>query len=113
MPITPSSLVSAMTANASNDPNDLHDLLSTMLSSTSYTLTYSIPLILVSIPLTFAGAFLTLDRTRSFTSRPPPRSPGARWYAAQFTSFLRGGLGGIAIGFAFGGTTTLQFRERP
>ena len=34
--------------------------------STPYVLAYSLPLLLISIPYTFLGAYLTLDRTRSF-----------------------------------------------
>lgn len=95
---------SVMTSNASNDPHDYHDLLQTTLSSTTYILTYSIPLIIVSLLLTFAGAFLTLDRTRTFTPRQPPSlAPKARFCRVSAMSLLEGGVGGIAIGFAFGG----------
>ncbi|TCD62424.1 hypothetical protein EIP91_006906 [Steccherinum ochraceum] len=94
---------SVMTSNASNDPHDYHDLLQTTLSSTTYILTYSIPLIIVSLLLTFAGAFLTLDRTRTFTPRQPPSlAPKARFCRVSAMSLLEGGVGGIAIGFAFG-----------
>lgn len=97
-------LLIATTRDDSHDANDLHDLLSTTLSSTHVILTYSIPLILVSVLLTFAGAFLTLDRTRSFTPREPVTlSPKRRVCSYDVFSFLEGGVGGLAAGFAFGG----------
>ena len=41
--------------------------LSSLLASTSYLLAYALPLLFCSLLLTFAGAFLALDRT-SFSS---------------------------------------------
>ncbi|TFK39065.1 hypothetical protein BDQ12DRAFT_682957 [Crucibulum laeve] len=82
--------------------------LTDLLSSTSYVLTYALPLLLLSLVLTFAGTFLTLDRSRSF----PPRGPG---YTAlpipgafdspkkkKFAWMLEGGVGGLAGGYTFG-----------
>ncbi|KAH8077047.1 hypothetical protein BXZ70DRAFT_963409 [Cristinia sonorae] len=90
-------------SNASNDPHDYHDLLSTMLPSTSYVLIYSIPLLLVSIILAFAGAFLTLDRTRTFSPRHPlGPAPKSRICPHLIKTYLEGGVGGVAAGFAFG-----------
>jgi hypothetical protein len=43
-----------------------------LLQSTSYRLAYTLPLIVLSALLTFTGAFLTLDRTRSFQPRSDP-----------------------------------------
>lgn len=82
--------------------------LTTLLPSTPYTLVYSLPLFFVSLLLTFAGAFLTLDRTRSF---PPSYdalpAPGAfsKQKSKKFTFLLEGGVGGLSIGYAFGRTS--------
>jgi hypothetical protein len=57
-----------------------------------YLLAYSIPLLIISVPVTFAGAFFTLDRTRSFAGTG---AAAAKWR-------LEGGLGGIAGGWLFG-----------
>ena len=63
---------------------------------------YAVPLLLLSIVFNFAGAFLTLDRTRSF----PPRSdavepvPGQYIYDTKKKSFIwlfEGGCGGLVI----------------
>ncbi|KAJ7176570.1 hypothetical protein C8R46DRAFT_1160522 [Mycena filopes] len=58
--------------------------LTTLLPSTAYLLAYALPLLFISLLLTFAGAFLTLDRSRSI----------------HF--LLEGGVGGLAAGYAFG-----------
>jgi hypothetical protein len=78
-------------------------VLSHLLPSACYLLPYALPLLLISIILTFSGAFLTLDRTRSF----PPRYdaiPGAfdTKKAKKLHWLLQGGVGGLAIGYAFG-----------
>jgi hypothetical protein len=79
--------------------------LTSLLPSTTYTLAYALPLLFLSIILTFSGAFLTLDRTRSF----PPRYdtiPGGfdvKNKNKKFHWILEGGVGGIAAGYAFGG----------
>jgi hypothetical protein len=82
-------------------------LLTTLLPSTSYVLIYSLPLLLVSLLLTFAGAFLTLDRTRSF----PPYAlvPGAFQSAEKRIWLLEGGVGGLSLGFALGGMSPGHF----
>ncbi|KAJ7182592.1 hypothetical protein C8R43DRAFT_911084 [Mycena crocata] len=83
---------------AANDTSTL----SALLPSTSYLLAYSLPLLFLSILLTFAGAFLTLDRTRSF---PPERFgvlPGAFEQKKRLHWLLEGGVGGLAAGHAFG-----------
>lgn len=71
-------------------------LVSTILRS-PYQLVYALPLLFISIVLLFAGTFLTLDRTRSFASTPDvkKKSPFYR---------LESGVGGLAIGWALGGT---------
>ncbi|GJJ15619.1 hypothetical protein Clacol_009897 [Clathrus columnatus] len=71
-------------------------------------LVYAGPLLLVSLVLTFVGTFLTLDRTRSFstsridhesvleTSKPSTtKSKFLSWWA------LEGGIGGLCGGWAF------------
>ncbi|KAJ7578107.1 hypothetical protein C8J56DRAFT_969013 [Mycena floridula] len=75
--------------------------LTTLLSSSPFLLAYSIPLLLISLLLTFAGTFLTLDRTRSF---PPHYDvvPGAFSRKKRISYVLQGGIGGLAIGFLFG-----------
>jgi hypothetical protein len=80
--------------------------LTDLLRSTDYRLTYALPLLVMSTLLTFAGAFLTLDRTRSFRPRrDPTHVPGSfnltkRSRRVRF--YLQGGLGGLAIGYSFG-----------
>ena len=80
--------------------------LTDLLRSTAYRLTYTLPLLVLSTLLAFAGAFITLDRTRSFRPRrDPPYVPGSfnltkRSGGVRF--YLQGGLGGLAIGYSFG-----------
>lgn len=76
--------------------------LTSLLPSTSYLLAYSIPLLLLSVVLTFAGTFLILDRTRSFAPNYDAL-PGAFKRARKFSFTLEGGVGGLAVGYAFGG----------
>lgn len=52
--------------------------------------------------LAFAGTFLTLDRSRSFVPHYDA-IPGAFMKNKKFKFSLEGGIGGLAIGFAFGG----------
>ncbi|KAJ7621139.1 hypothetical protein FB45DRAFT_798859 [Roridomyces roridus] len=76
--------------------------LTNLLPSTDYLLTYSLPLLFLSLLLTFAGTFLTLDRSRSF---PPERYgvlPGAFEPKKQINFTLEGGVGGLTSGYAFG-----------
>lgn len=92
----------AMTVNAS------YDLLSSLLPTTSFALAYTLPLLFVSILLTFTGAFLTLDRTRVFppdvpSRRIPQSDKHAFLSSVSWALFLRGGLGGLCLGYAFGG----------
>lgn len=85
-----------------------------LLPTAPYLLAYALPLLLLSLILTFAGTFLTLDRTRTF----PPSSGAGSTYAplpipGGFTKkpikslaskwVLEGGLGGLIGGYAFGG----------
>ncbi|KDR82403.1 hypothetical protein GALMADRAFT_58295 [Galerina marginata CBS 339.88] len=88
--------------------------LTPLLPTTPYLLAYALPLLLLSLLLTFAGTFLTLDRSRSF---PPTDAAAAsgKGYAAvpgtlafekpkksRLTWMLEGGIGGLAGGYAFG-----------
>ena len=88
--------------------NDTYTLLS-LLPSTSYALSYALPLFFVSLLLTFTGCFLTLDRTRTFApSSVPPSAPRSKRVCAQLlpdkcSALLEGGVGGMASGYGFGG----------
>ncbi|KAF8639381.1 hypothetical protein AX17_001537 [Amanita inopinata Kibby_2008] len=79
--------------------------LTTLVPSTTYTLIYALPLLLISLLLIFAGTFLTLDRTRSFAPKGKYFSTASydlrrkkrwRWW------WLEGGVGGLAAGYVFG-----------
>jgi hypothetical protein len=83
-----------------------------LLPSTGYLLAYSLPLLLLSVPLTFAGPLLTLDRTRVFPPRADagyteqiPGSFGQRKSQKKLRWKLEGGLGGLMIGYSFGCTS--------
>ncbi|OSD02412.1 hypothetical protein PYCCODRAFT_1410891 [Trametes coccinea BRFM310] len=82
--------------------------LSDLLSSSPYLLAYALPLLFLSLLLTFAGAFLTLDRTRAFAPRydalQPPEATRIQHAEVVVKRVFRleGGVGGIAIGFATG-----------
>ncbi|KAI4522601.1 hypothetical protein K525DRAFT_361627 [Schizophyllum commune Loenen D] len=57
----------------------------------------------LSILLTFAGTFLTLDRTRSFPHPSYKAIPGSLDAPKRRIAFaLEGGVGGLAIGYSFG-----------
>jgi hypothetical protein len=94
--------------------------LTTLIASHTATLVYAIPLLIISVVLTFAGTFLTLDRTRSF---PPKHDKTDKFIYSSYESFekprkrgwfwwwrLEGGMGGLAVGFAFGGEFFLLHR---
>lgn len=72
--------------------------LSSLVPSAAFLLPYALPLFLLSFILTFSGAFLTLDRTRSFTPTGDVIKPNTTF----LTPFLHGGVGGIIAGYAFG-----------
>ena len=80
--------------------------LTDLLPSTPYRLTYALPLLALSTLLAFAGAFLTLDRTRSFRPRRDPlHVPGSFGLSKRprrVRFYLQGGLGGLATGYSFG-----------
>jgi hypothetical protein len=79
-----------------------------LLQSTSYRLAYALPLIVLSALLAFAGAFLALDRTRSFQPRSDslqvPGSFNLSTKPKHVRLHLQSGLGGIAVGYSFGRT---------
>ena len=83
--------------------------LSSLLSSSPYLLAYALPLLFLSLLLTFAGAFLTLDRTRAFAPRydalKPPEATKFQHAEVLLKTIFRieGGIGGIALGFVTGG----------
>ena len=79
--------------------------LTDLLQYTPYRLTYALPLLVVSTLLSFSGAFLTLDRTRSFRPRRDSHVPGSfnlTKRSSRVHFYLQGGLGGLAIGYSFG-----------
>jgi hypothetical protein len=79
--------------------------LTTLLPSTSYVLSYALPLLLLSILLTFAGTFLTLDRTHSFAPQYDSLPGGYDNRTKKNVHWiLEGGIGGLACGFHFGRT---------
>jgi hypothetical protein len=85
--------------------------LQTLLPSTGFLLAYALPLLVLSVLMTFAGAFLTLDRTRIFAPRADAgyeAAAGAPDVLARKRSHwripLQGGLGGITAGYLFGRT---------
>ncbi|KAI0785201.1 hypothetical protein C8Q75DRAFT_776410 [Abortiporus biennis] len=80
-----------------NSANGLHDLLFSLIPSVPYLLAYSIPLLLLSTVLTFAGAFLTLDRTRTF-----PQHHSSSQKPSLLRRLFTGGIGGYISGYAFG-----------
>ncbi|KAI0643095.1 hypothetical protein C8Q79DRAFT_981567 [Trametes meyenii] len=82
--------------------------LSLLLSSSPYLLAYALPLLFFSLLLTFAGAFLTLDRTRAFAPRydalhSVETTKTQRAEATLKRVFrLEGGIGGISTGYVTG-----------
>ncbi|PPQ97818.1 hypothetical protein CVT26_012919 [Gymnopilus dilepis] len=90
--------------------------LTPLLPTTPYLLAYALPLLLLSIFVTFSGTFFTLDRSRSFPpldggssslkgyaavpgglafEKTTGRKKGLKWY-------FEGGIGGLAGGYLFG-----------
>jgi len=99
----------------STSPSQLIPLLLT----TPYLLAYCIPLLLLSSILTFAGTFLTLDRSRSFPPSsegdyavlPTPGAFGKKQAERRFRWPLEGGVGGLLGGYAFGRTLICLLRR--
>ncbi|KAI0345729.1 hypothetical protein BDW22DRAFT_908368 [Trametopsis cervina] len=84
--------------------NDTYDLLS-LLPNSPYTLAYALPLFIVSLILTFAGCFLTLDRTSVFPSSIPSQAipiATSSFLSRLHLLSLGGGIGGLCAGYAFG-----------
>ena len=83
--------------------------LSSLLPTSSFLLAYTLPVFFLSLLLTFAGAFLTLDRTRAFAPRydalRPPEATKIQHAEVIFKKIFRleGGIGGMALGFVTGG----------
>ncbi|KAI0770461.1 hypothetical protein C8Q74DRAFT_1275571 [Fomes fomentarius] len=82
--------------------------LASLLPTSSFLLAYTLPVFLLSILLTFAGAFLTLDRTRAFAPRydalKPREATKLQHAEVLLKSIFRfeGGIGGTALGFVTG-----------
>jgi len=77
----------------------LSQLVSNLLPS-PYHIVYASLLLAFSVPVTFAGAFLTLDRTRSFA----PSGLFSTSNTATKTKWrLEGGIGGLLGGWLVGG----------
>ncbi|CAL1713392.1 unnamed protein product [Somion occarium] len=91
-----------MSSISSNDSYDHNDLSNALLSSTAYHLVYTIPLIVLSTLLAFAGSFLTLDRTRALPRTPKALDPRSLARRLHSWFVLEGGVGGILLGYAFG-----------
>lgn len=106
LPLTTLTTWPAMASNCS------HCALGDLLDSTPYTLAYALPLLLISFVITFAGTFLTLDRTTIFAPRTnivkslPRNASGMKRIESSllWLSMFEGGVGGIAAGYAFAGT---------
>lgn len=81
--------------------------LSDLLPTDGYLLPYALSLFFASLVLTFAGAFLTLDRTRSFAPAGDGFQDRQKQTSRLITSFIRGGIGGILTGFVFGSKQSL------
>ncbi|KAF9260948.1 hypothetical protein L218DRAFT_1079017 [Marasmius fiardii PR-910] len=80
----------------------------TLLPTSPYLLAYTLPLLFLSLILTFSGAFLTLDRTRFFKQRDSyadvdmPGGMGSRRGKFERWFKMEGGLGGVIGGWSFG-----------
>jgi hypothetical protein len=77
--------------------------LTNLLPTNGYLLPYAFSLFFASLVLTFAGAFLTLDRTRSFAPANDVFQDKQKSTSRFIASVFRGGVGGILTGFVFGG----------
>lgn len=81
----------------------------TSLLPSPYTLVYSLSLLIAALLLTFAGAFLTLDRTCTFPPHAPVESLPGQYDVEDVKQSrikawwgLAGGVGGLAGGWVFG-----------
>jgi len=82
--------------------------LTDLLPTDGYLLPYALSLFFASLVLTFAGAFLTLDRTRSFAPASDVFQDRQKSTPRLIASFIRGGIGGILTGFVFGSKQSLS-----
>ncbi|KAK7054484.1 hypothetical protein VNI00_003682 [Paramarasmius palmivorus] len=75
-----------------------------LLPTSSYLLAYSLPLLFLSLILTFSGSFFTLDRTRQFRPSYDAAESGGvkagKWKRSYL--LLEGGIGGLMMGYVFG-----------
>ena len=76
--------------------------LTDLLPTNGYLLPYALSLLFISLVLNFSGAFLTLDRTRSFAPTGDVFKDARKSTSRLIASFFRGGSGGILTGFVFG-----------
>lgn len=76
--------------------------LTDLLPTNGYLLPYALSLFFSSLALNFAGAFLTLDRTRSFVPAADVLQDRQKSVPRLIGSFFRGGIGGILTGYVFG-----------
>lgn len=76
--------------------------LTDLLPTNGYLLPYVLSLFFSSLALNFAGAFLTLDRTRSFAPAADVLQDRQKSIPRLIGSFFRGGIGGILTGYVFG-----------
>ncbi|KAL0564897.1 hypothetical protein V5O48_017139 [Marasmius crinis-equi] len=80
----------------------------TLLATSAHVLAYALPLFFLSLVLTFAGAFLTLDRTRVFKPKDKyvdvdmPGGFGSKKGKLERFLKMEGGLGGVIGGWSFG-----------
>lgn len=86
----------------------------TSLLPSHFVLIYAIPILVAAMPVTFAGAFLTLDRTRSFAPQVLlDTMPGEYHSKIRKTIMIKswlgfeGGVGGLSGGWLFGGRLRL------
>jgi len=84
-------------SNSTSTNSDLSNPITLIsLLPSSYRLIYALPLLLLSLVLTFAGAFLALDRTRSFSPSKDVQHKIKKFWV------LEGGIGGLVLGWMFG-----------
>ena len=86
--------------------------LTDLLPANGYLLPYVLSLFFASLVLTFAGAFLTLDRTRSFVPSGDAFQDRQNTKSRIIASFFRGGVGGVLTGLVFG-SKQLLVSSRP
>ncbi|KAG8851913.1 hypothetical protein FRB91_007206 [Serendipita sp. 411] len=78
--------------------SSLNDVPLSKVLQSPYHIVYAAILLAFSVPVTFAGAFLTLDRTRQFA----PSGTAATYKEKTSKWRLEGGIGGLLGGWLFG-----------